>query len=114
MHNNPAAEILSIETTPIHSGTQAVRLMRHHVQFKIPDQISSISLVSKQAARIEQQVLTWLYSQKANLPSSLSSWPASDHLEAKERSLLCIEDVDCQTDYTNLVAVIATFYVIFT
>nr|WP_145402195.1 phosphotransferase [Paenibacillus xylanexedens] len=99
---HPAVKILNIETTPIHSGTQAVHLMRHHVQFKVPDQILSISLVSKQAARIEQRVLTWLYSQKANVPFSLSSWSVSDHLEAEERSLLCIEDVDYQTDYTNL------------
>lgn len=80
---HPAVKILNIETTPIHSGTQAVHLMRHHVQFKVPDQKLSISLVSKQAARIEQRVLTWLYSQKANVPFSLSSWSVSDHLKQR-------------------------------
>lgn len=96
---DPKAEVLSIETTPIHKGTQAVKLLRHSVQIKILDETSKLSLVSKHATRIERKVLTWLYAQKASVPFSLST---DDSPEVDERSLICIQDVDYQTDYRNI------------
>ncbi|WP_208919767.1 hypothetical protein [Paenibacillus uliginis] len=94
---DPNAEVLSIESTPITMGLQAVELRRHIVLIKILDDTSKLSLVSKNATRIERQVLTRLYSQKASVPFSLSYGS-----EAEERSLICIQDVDYQTDYRNI------------
>ncbi|MEK8129980.1 phosphotransferase [Paenibacillus filicis] len=94
---NPNAEVLSVENQPIHMGLQAVDLNRHHVQFKTDGAARSLSLISKRATSIERRVLSRLYSQKANVPFSLSHAP-----DEEERSLLCIQDVDFQTDYTNL------------
>ncbi|MGG3471673.1 hypothetical protein ABES02_29930, partial [Neobacillus pocheonensis] len=94
---NHNAEVLSIESKPINMGLQAVELSRHNVQIKINGDAERLSLITKRATRIERQVLLRLYSQKANVPFSLSY--AS---EEKERSPVCIQDVDFQTDYTNL------------
>lgn len=94
---NPNAEVLSTESKPINMGWQAVGLSRHNVQIKINGAIKKLSLISKRATRIERQVLSRLYSQKANVPFSLSY--AS---EEEERSLLCLQDVDFQTNYNNL------------
>ncbi|MGM0885226.1 MAG: phosphotransferase [Bacillota bacterium] len=94
---DPNAEVLSLESTPITMGLQAVELKRHSVLIKILDDTSKLSLVSKNATRIERQVLTRLYSQKASVPFSLSYGS-----EGEERSLICIQDVDYQTDYRNL------------
>ncbi|WP_340003697.1 phosphotransferase [Paenibacillus sp. FSL K6-0276] len=94
---DPKAEVLSIESTPINMGIQAVELMRHSVLIKILDETSKLSLVSKHATRIERQVLTRLYSQKVSAPFSLSYGS-----EVDERSLICIQDVDYQTDYRNI------------
>jgi hypothetical protein len=69
---NPKAEVLSIETTPINLGIQAVELMRHNVLIKRLDETSKLSLISKHATRIERLVLTRLYSQKASVPFSFS------------------------------------------
>ncbi len=91
------AEVLSIESTPINTGFQAVELSRYSVELKILDDISKLSLVSKSATRIERQVLTRLYSQKASVPFSLSY--AS---ETEERSHICLQDVDYQTDYRSI------------
>lgn len=56
-----------------------------------------ISLVSKNATKIERQVLTRLYSQNANVPFSLSFGSVIE-----DRALICLQDVDYQTDYSNL------------
>ncbi|QUL52323.1 aminoglycoside phosphotransferase family protein [Paenibacillus tritici] len=94
---DPKAEVLSIESTPIAMGIQAVGLKRHSVLIRILDETSKLSLVSKHATRIERQVMTWLYSQRASVPFSFSYGSELD-----ERSLICIQDVDYQTDYSNI------------
>lgn len=94
---DPKAEVLSIESTPISMGSQAVELMRHSVLIKVLDETSKLSLVSKYATRIERQVLTRLYSQRASVPFSYS-----DGSELDERFLICIQDVDYQTNYRNI------------
>lgn len=94
---DPKAEVISIDSTPINMGFQAVELSRHSVQIKIVDDISKLSLVSKSATKIERQVLTRLYSQKASVPFSLSYGSGKE-----DRSLICLQDVDHQTDYTSI------------
>ncbi|OMF85896.1 hypothetical protein BK147_31210 [Paenibacillus sp. FSL R7-0337] len=94
---DPNAEVVSIESTPISMGLQAVELMRHSVQLKILDETSKWSLVSKYATMIERQVLTRLYSQGASVPFSFSYGSELD-----ERFLICIQDVDYQTNYSNI------------
>lgn len=94
---DPKAEVLSIESKAIYMGLQAVELMRHSVLIKILDETSKLSLVSKHATRIERLVLSRLYSQKASVPFSLSYG-----YEVDERSLICLQDVDYQTDYKTI------------
>lgn len=94
---NPNAEVLSVESKPINMGLQAIELSRHNVQIKINGETARLSLISKRATSTERHVLKRLYLQKANVPYSLSY--AS---EAEERSLVCIQDIDYQTNYTNL------------
>jgi hypothetical protein len=94
---DPNIDILSIESKPINMGLQAVELSRHTVQINTLGNKAELSLVSKNATRTERRVLTRLYSQKANVPFSLTFGS-----EEEERSLLCIQDVDYQTDYASI------------
>lgn len=98
------AEVLSLESTPIHTGSQAVELTRNKVRLHTntgisgnPSEGTTVSLITKQATFIERSALSRLYSQAMNVPFSLSSQPLNE-----SRSLLCIQDVDCQTDYSKL------------
>ncbi|WP_342556176.1 phosphotransferase [Paenibacillus sp. FSL R7-0652] len=97
---DPAAEVVRIEAAPIHTGTQAIELMRHRVLINKCGETSAVSLVTKYASKIEQQVLIWLYAQKANVPFCLS--PGFDGSEVDGRSLICIQDVDYETDYNSI------------
>ncbi|WP_238652466.1 phosphotransferase [Paenibacillus piscarius] len=94
---NPKAEVLSIESNSMGLGFQAVELNRHSVIIQADYKTSRVSLVSKQATRLERQVLRALYAQRANVPYSYS-----DGAESEERSLVCLQDVDAQTDYGSL------------
>ncbi|MEK3833779.1 MULTISPECIES: aminoglycoside phosphotransferase family protein [unclassified Paenibacillus] len=94
---DPKAEVLSIESKPMGLGSQAVELNRHSVIIQADDKTSRVSLVSKQATRLERQVLRTLYAQRANVPFS-----CSDGAESEERFLVCLQDVDAQTDYGSL------------
>ncbi|WP_440111619.1 phosphotransferase family protein [Paenibacillus sp. QZ-Y1] len=89
--------ILSMEKNPISTGTQAVELLRHHIELLMNGVKKHVSLVTKKATFIERSALSRLFSQGANVPFSLSNEP---HTE--DRSLICIQDVDYQTDYSHL------------
>jgi len=91
------AQILSIESNPIGMGFQAVELLRHHIEFLSNGEKKDISLITKKATFVERSALSRLFSQGANVPFSLSNEP---HTE--DRSLICIQDVDYQTDYNHL------------
>ncbi|PIH58605.1 phosphotransferase family protein [Paenibacillus sp. LK1] len=91
------AHILSMESNPIQLGLQAVELLRHHIEFLVNGVQKDISVITKKATFIERSALTRLFSQGANVPFSLTSEP---HTE--DRSLICIQDVDYQTDYSHL------------
>ncbi|MFC9709307.1 phosphotransferase family protein [Paenibacillus sp. NPDC056933] len=91
------AQILSIESNPIGMGSQAVELLRHHIEFLSNGEKKDISLITKKATFIERTTLSRLFSQGVNVPFSLSNEP---HTE--DRSLICIQDVDYQTDYNHL------------
>lgn len=94
---SPDAQMLNIESKPIGMGLQAVELLRHNVKLKVNDEETNISLVTKKATLIERSTLSRLYSQSANVPFSLSNNSITDG-----RSLICIQDVDYQTDYSKL------------
>ncbi|MEO2211404.1 phosphotransferase [Paenibacillus amylolyticus] len=89
--------ILSIKSNPIGAGSQAVELLRHHIEFLIHGVKRDISFVTKKATFIERSALSRLFSQGANVPYSLSNEP-----HTQDRSLICIQDVDYQTDYSHL------------
>ncbi|CAH1215514.1 hypothetical protein PAECIP111892_04104 [Paenibacillus auburnensis] len=100
----PEAEVLSVESVPMHAGTRAVELIRNKVRLQRragiktgPDAAEEVSLVTKQATFVERSALSRLFSQAANVPFSLSGQPLHEG-----RSLLCIEDVDYRTDYGTL------------
>ncbi|MNC08276.1 Phosphotransferase enzyme family protein [compost metagenome] len=100
----PESEVLSVESIPMPSGSQAVELMRNKVRLQQragikmgPDAAEEVSLVTKQATFVERSALSRLFSQAANVPFSLSGQPLHEG-----RSLLCIEDVDHRTDYSKL------------
>ncbi|MDN4599670.1 aminoglycoside phosphotransferase family protein [Paenibacillus sp. F6_3S_P_1C] len=89
--------ILNIESNPIQAGSQAVELLRHHVEFLVNGLKKDIYLITKKATFIERSALSRLFLQGANVPFSLSNEPHSE-----DRSLICIQDVDYQTDYSHL------------
>ncbi|MFC7680150.1 phosphotransferase [Paenibacillus sp. GCM10028914] len=93
---DPSADILSIESKPIHIGLQAVALHRHSIHLKNRESMP-ISLVTKYATRLERRVLNRLYLQQANVPFMLTNGS-----EEEERALVCIQDVDYTSDYSNL------------
>ncbi len=100
----PESEVLSVESVPMHAGSQAVELIRNKIRLKPKagitaraDETAEISLVTKQATFVERSALSRLFSQAANVPFSLSGQPLHEG-----RSLLCIEDVDYRTDYGKL------------
>jgi hypothetical protein len=100
----PESEVLSIESTPVQAGSRAVELMRNKVVLQrkpgttgAPASVSEVSLITKQATFVERSALSRLFSQAANVPFSLTGQPLYEG-----RSLLCIEDVDCRTDYSKL------------
>ncbi|WP_054938922.1 phosphotransferase [Paenibacillus ihuae] len=100
----PEAEVLSVESVPMHSGSRAVELIRNKVRLQRrtgikagPDAAEEVSLVTKLATFVERSALSRLFSQAANVPFSLSGQPLHEG-----RSLLCIEDVDYRTDYGKL------------
>ncbi|AIQ45197.1 hypothetical protein R70723_04270 [Paenibacillus sp. FSL R7-0273] len=101
---SPEAEVLSVESVPVHAGSRAVELMRNKVWLQsragMPEGTAvkeEISLITKQATFVERSALSRLYSQGAKVPFSLSGQPLYEG-----RSLLCIEDVDYRTDYSRL------------
>jgi hypothetical protein len=101
---SPESEVLSIESTPMQPGSQSVELMRNKVRLQHksgitedPDRAEEVSLITKQATFVERSALSRLFSQAANVPFSLTGQPLYEG-----RSLLCIEDVDCRTDYSKL------------
>ncbi|MCQ6561233.1 phosphotransferase [Paenibacillus mendelii] len=94
---SPDAGVISIESKSIGMGFQAVDLLRHRVKLHVNGEETCVSFVTKKATYIERSTLSLLYSQAANVPYSLS---IDSH--AAGRSLLCIQDVDDQTDYGNL------------
>lgn len=91
------AHILSMESNSIQAGFQAVELLRHHIELIVNGVKTDLSLVTKKATFIERSALSRLFSQGANVPFSLSNEP---HTE--DPSLICIQDVDYQTDYSHL------------
>lgn len=93
---DPSAEIKSVESKPIHIGLQAVSLHRHTIHLKKLENIQ-LSLITKYASKIERKVLNRLHSQGANVPFFLTDSPTDE-----ERALICLQDVDYQTDYSNL------------
>ena len=56
-----------------------------------------ISFITKKATFIERSALSRLFLQGANVPYSLSNEP-----HTQDRSLICIQDVDYQTNYSHL------------
>lgn len=91
------AHILNMESNPIQLGLRAVELLRHHIEFLVNGVQKDISLITKKATFIERSTLSRLFSQGANVPFSLSNEPPTE-----DRSLICIQDVDYQTDYSHL------------
>lgn len=89
--------IRSIKSNPVGAGLQAVELLRHHIEFLVNGVNRDISLVTKKATFIERSALSRLFLQGANVPFSLSTEP-----HTQDRSLICIQDVDYQTDYSHL------------
>lgn len=103
---SPDAEVLSVESSLMTAGSQAVGLSRHRLNIGMSSEAdkasagasgSDISLISKQATYIERSALSRLYAQAANVPFSLSNQP-----QYEGRSLLCVQDVDFRTDYSRL------------
>lgn len=98
------AEVLEIESTPMNLGSKAVELTRNKVWLQSGPGMTGraapkeeASLITKQATFVERSALSRLYSQGAKVPFSLSGQPLHEG-----RSLLCIEDADCRTDYGRL------------
>ncbi|MGN7413985.1 phosphotransferase family protein [Paenibacillus sp. SAF-068] len=89
--------IRSIKSNPVGAGSQAVELLRHHIEFLVNGVNRDISLVTKKATFIERSALSRLFFQGANVPYSLSN-----ESHTQDRSLICIQDVDYQTDYSHL------------
>jgi len=91
------AHIQSIKSNSVGTGSQAVELLRHYIEFFVNGVNRDISLVTKKATFIERSALSRLSLQGANVPYSLTNEPHN-----KDRSLICIQDVDYQTDYSHL------------
>ncbi|WP_433581864.1 hypothetical protein [Paenibacillus amylolyticus] len=89
--------IQSIKSNPVGAGSQAVELLRHHIEFLINGVNKDISFVTKKATFIERSAFSRLFLQGANVPYSLSN-----EIHTQDRSLICIQDVDYQTDYSHL------------
>ncbi|UVI29447.1 phosphotransferase family protein [Paenibacillus spongiae] len=96
-HVSSEAAVISIESRPIGMGLQAVDLVRHNVRLQVNQEEIGISLITKKATYIERSTISLLFSQSANVPYSLSSHP-----DSLDRSLMCIQDVDYETDYSKL------------
>ncbi|UQZ34984.1 hypothetical protein C2I18_16520 [Paenibacillus sp. PK3_47] len=103
---SPDAQVLSVESSPISAGSRAVELSRHRLKLGVSSgeneastgaSDSEISLITKLANYNERSALSRLYAQGAKVPFSLSNQP-----QCEGRSLLCIQDVDDQTDYSRL------------
>ncbi|WP_341346635.1 phosphotransferase [Paenibacillus sp. FSL H3-0469] len=91
------ARVLDIESTPLQSGYQAVDLFRHRILVESEGRQEYSSVITKMANEIERRVMNRLMDQGANVPFNRAGNLDSDH-----RGLLCIQDVDYQTDYQNL------------
>ncbi|GGG78850.1 phosphotransferase [Paenibacillus radicis (ex Gao et al. 2016)] len=92
-----SAAVIEIESSPLHLGFQAVDLSRYQVLIEDEGTRRSVSLITKMASRTERRVLHRLFSQAANVPFSHTIDMNSEH-----RALLCIQNVDENTDYQNL------------
>lgn len=91
------AKVLDIESTPLHSGYQAVDLFRHRILVEIEGRQEYSSVITKMANGIERRVMMRLLDQGANVP-----FGRAGNLDLGHRALLCIQDVDYKTNYQNL------------
>lgn len=94
---SPTAQVLSMDSKPINIGLQAVDLFRHKVLVKEHNVEEQVSLITKKATLTERRILSRLYSQSANVP-----FIVTHDLDSDLRTLICIQDVDYKTDYSNL------------
>lgn len=94
---SPTAKILSINDLDLAYGLSALALKRHEILIKDNNDERIINLISKQATLIERRVLSRLFEQSANVPFSFTS-----DLISSNRAYLCMQDVDYETDYSNL------------
>jgi thiamine kinase-like enzyme len=94
---SPNAEILSINDHDLAYGVSAVALKRHEILLRDDNHGRSINLISKKASLIERLVLNRLNDQSANVPFSFTS-----NMTSNNREYLCMQDVDYETDYSNL------------
>ncbi|WP_152392369.1 aminoglycoside phosphotransferase family protein [Paenibacillus guangzhouensis] len=94
---SPHAEILSIKDHDIAHGVSAVALRRHEIELRNNHHHSKINLISKKATWRERRVMYRLQDQFANVPFSYTY-----NLESSHREYLCMQDIDYETDYSNL------------